>query len=47
MGHKNKKSLIRQVQENLQEKLDRGIGTSKKRAEQDAARMAIEKIFSY
>ena len=29
MGHKNKKSLVRQVQENLQEKLDRGVGTSK------------------
>lgn len=29
MGHKNKKSLVRQVQENLQEKLNRGVGTSK------------------
>ena len=29
------------------EVVGRGIGTSKKRAEQDAARMAIEKIFSY
>lgn len=29
MGHKNKKSLVRQVQENLQEKLSRGVGTSK------------------
>ena len=45
MGHKNKKSLIRQVQENLQEKLDRGIGTSKHEMKQQHA--TSDKIFSY
>ena len=45
MGHKNKKSLIRQVQENLQKKLDRGVGTSKHEMKQQHA--TSDKIFSY
>lgn len=45
MGHKNKKSLVRQVQENLQEKLNRGIGTSRHEAKQNHA--TSDKIFSY
>ena len=45
MGHKNKKSLVRQVQENLQEKLHRGIGTSRHEAKQ--SHTTADKIFSY
>ncbi len=45
MGHKNKKSLVRQVQENLQEKLNRGIGISKHEAKQ--SHTTSDKIFSY
>ena len=44
MGHKNKKSLVRQVQENLQEKLHRGMGTSRHEAKQNHA--TADKIFS-
>lgn len=44
MGHKNKKSLIRQVQENLQEKLSRGMGVSRHECKQNHA--TADKIFS-
>lgn len=44
MGHKNKKSLIRQVQENLQEKLSRGMGTSRHECKQ--SHTTADKIFS-
>ena len=45
MGHKNKKSLVRQVQENLQEKLNRGVGTSKHLDKQTGS--TGEKIYSW
>lgn len=45
MGHKNKKSLVRQVQENLQGKLAKGVGTSKHEMKQEHA--TSDKIFSY
>ena len=45
MGHKNKKSLVRQVQENLQEKLNRGVGTSKHLDKQTGS--TGEKIYSF
>lgn len=45
MGHKNKKSLVRQVQENLQAKLASGVGTSKHEMKQEHA--TSDKIFSY
>lgn len=44
MGHKNKKSLVRQVQENLEEKLHRGMGTSRHEAKQNHT--TADKIFS-
>ena len=44
MGHKNKKSLVRQVQENLQEKLTRGMGVSRHECKKNNA--TADKIFS-
>lgn len=44
MGHKNKKSLVRQVQENLEEKLSRGMGVSRHECKQNHA--TTDKIFS-
>lgn len=45
MGHKNKKSLVRQVQENLQQKLEKGVGTSKHLDKHTGT--TADKIYSY
>lgn len=47
MGHKNKKSLVRQVQENLQHKLELGVGTSKHLDKSIGKEELRNKIYSY
>ena len=47
MSHKNKKSLVRQVQEKLQQKLELGVGTSKHMDKGSQNNIMREKIYSY